>query len=464
MLVSTRYGWHRDELYFLEASKHLDWGFVDQPPFTPFVAWLANRVAPGNLAVLRLLPAIAAGATAVLGGVLARELGAGRRTQILSTAAVAGSGFLLGVGHLLATATFDLLAWMAMLWVAARLLRTGEPRWWVAFGAVAGVALLNKDLAPLLTIVLLAGIAIERRWALLRTRWLVLGGALAVVIAAPNLIWQATNDWPQLQMARALSDRLAVENRVTLLPLQVLFAGPLLAGLLIRGSRWLGRDPEARPFRPLLWAWPAGVVLALVTAGRPYYVLPLTITVLLAGIVASERRGPDRWLPWRVAVNTALTLPLSLPLLPLSTMSTIGADSVNQAVAETVGWPELADQVATIVDALPAADRGHIVLLTGSYGEAGALDRFGPARGLPPAFSPHNNYWYFRQPTDDDATVVAIRFPLALLEPRFDECEHVADVDNGLDVENEAQGQPIIVCRGLQDTWDDVWPELRFLS
>lgn len=371
-------------------------------------------------------------------------------------------GFLLGAGHLLSTAVFDLAAWMVLLWLAARLLRTEDPRWWLAFGAVAGLAMLNKNLVPLLAVSLGVGLLVERRWALLWSPWLPLGGAVALVLAAPNLWWQATNGWPQLDMAEVLAERLAAENRATLLPLQVLFAGPALVGFLWAGARRLAADPEARRFRVVLWAWPAGLVGVFATGGRPYYVVPLTVVVLLAGLVAVDDAASVRRAARLVAVNGAASALLALPLLPLAAVPVTAA--VNEAVAETVGWPELADQVAAVVADVTEGDPASVVLLAASYGEAGALDRFGPARGLPPAHSPHNGYADFRQPADEGATVVAVRFPAERLAPWFDDCTEVATVDNGLDIDNEVQGAPIVVCRGLTVGWDELWEELRFLS
>jgi hypothetical protein len=183
----------------------------------------------------------------------------------------------------------------------------------------------------------------------------------------------------------------------------------------------------------------------------------------LAGAVAWTEDGRSRRLVTTLLVlNAVVSLPLSLPVLPESQVEVSAA--VNEAAAETVGWPQLVDQLAGVVDDLPAADREHLVLLAGSYGEAGAIDRFGPARGLPHAYSGHNGYGSFRQPTDDGATVVAVRFAPGELDRWFDSCETVAHVDNGLDVDNEVQGERIVVCRGLEGTWADVWPEMRFLS
>src|SRR5262245_17637164 len=201
---AARYGWHRDELYFREAGRHLAWGYVDQPPFTPFVARVADVVAPDNLVVLRLLPALACVATVVLGALIVRELGGGRAQQVAAAAVTASAGFVMGSGHLLATPTFDCTAWLAVLWLVTRLLRTGNPRWWVAIGAVAGAATLNKNLVLMLLAALVAAMVVDRRRDVLATRWAVAGGAVALAIAAPHLIWQATNGWPQFEMARAL--------------------------------------------------------------------------------------------------------------------------------------------------------------------------------------------------------------------------------------------------------------------
>lgn len=462
VLVARRYGWHRDELYFLEAGRHLAWGYVDQPPFTPVVARLADTLAEGNLVLLRLLPALASGVTVTLGALIVRELGGRRSAQITGAAVVASGGFVLGVGHLLSTAVFDLMAWMGLLCITARLLRRSDPRWWIAFGAVAGLSMLNKNLLVLLGAALLVGLVVERRWDLLLSPWLVAGVAMALVIASPNLLWQADHGWPQTDMARALSERLAGENRATLLPLQLLFVGPAYVVVLWRGARWLARDAGARAVRPLLWAWPAGVVAAFATGGRPYYVLPLTTVVVLAGVTASERPTLRGTFGWLVVPNAVVSVLFALPVLPLSTTNVTA--ELNEAVAETVGWPQLADQVAAVVDELPPAERAHVILLTGSYGEAGALDRFGPGRGLPAAYSPHNSYADFRRPADDDATVVAVRFDRSHLARYFDRCEEVATVDNGLDVSNEVQGTPILVCRDLRGRWSEIWEELRFLS
>jgi hypothetical protein len=245
-----------------------------------------------------------------------------------------------------------------------------------------------------------------------------------------------------------------------LLPQQIVLVGPALLPLWWWGVRWLGRGPEGRRFRPLLWAWPVGLAAVLATGGRPYYAVPLTLVVLLAGVRTVADRGARIVGP--LVVGALITVPLALPILPLGTVRITG--TVNEATAESVGWPQLAAQVAAVVDDLPAGERDGVVILTASYGEAGAVDRFGPALGLPPAYSGHNGYHEFRRPDDDRATVVAVRYEPARLAPYFAACARVARIDNGRNVDNEAQGAPIVVCRGLRQPWSVTWPRLRHVS
>lgn len=465
LAVATRYGFHRDELYFLEAGQHLAFGYVDQPPLVPFLARVQRELLGESVVAIRVVPALVSAGSVVLGGLLARELGGRGRSQALAAGAVAGAGFVLTMGHLLSTGTVDFAIWLALLVIAARLLRTGDRRLWVAYGAVAGAALWNKHLVVLLTLALLAGIVLDRRVELLSVRWLLAGGVLAVGLAAPVLVWQAVNGWPQLGMAQALSRRLGAENRLTLVPLHLVMLGPLLVPLGWMGARWLAGsgDGEGRPFRPLLWAYAVALLMTLASGGRPYYPLPLAAAVFIAGTVAVEWRWA-RLAPSLVGLSALLAVPLALPLLPVEALDDSPLTAVNGSLVEMVGWPDLAESVASVVAALPAEERQDVVLITGSYGEAGALDRYGPALELPPAYSGHNSYWHWRRPATDDATVVAVRMPREFLLEHFDRCELAATVDNGLAIDNEAQGQPIWVCRDLRGTWPQRWPAFRHYS
>jgi 4-amino-4-deoxy-L-arabinose transferase-like glycosyltransferase len=230
VLLSTanRYGFHRDELYFIEAGRHLAWGYVDQPPLTPLLGRLSQAAFGSSPRALRV-PSVLAGMIVVLViASLAKHLGGTPRARILAAVCTAVAAVVLAVTHILSTTTFDLLAWVLVLWLVTRILQGADPRLWIAVGGVAGIGLLNKHLVLFLVISLAIGIVLGRRVDVLRSWWLVAGVALALVIWSPNLVWQATHGWPQLDMARAIADSDGAENRATLVPLQLLLLGPLL--------------------------------------------------------------------------------------------------------------------------------------------------------------------------------------------------------------------------------------------
>lgn len=462
LAVSGRYGYHRDELYFRVAGQHLAWGYVDQPPLTPAVARVSTALFGEHLWALRILPAIVAGAVVMMAAAFVRTLGGDDRAQLLAALTMAGTGFLLGVSHLLATAAFDFAVWTALLLVAARLLRTDDPRWWIAFGALAGVGLLNKNLVVLLAVALVAGLVIERRWSLLRSPWLLGGGALAAVIALPNLIWQAQHDWPQFEMAQAIEERIGGENRALLLPGQFALTGPLTAVLLVVGASTLLRDPRFRPYRALLWAWLAALVLTFLSGGRPYYPLPIAVALALVAVAAGHPRT-RRSLTVLGGV-TAVALLAALPLLPIDSVADFPLAELNETTAESIGWEDMVDTVAAAADDLPASERDRVILLALTYGEAGALELYGPSRGLPLPYSGHNSYADFRRPSDDDAPVLAIRYEAEWLAPYFERCDEITRFDNAHDVDNEVRGTPLLLCRGLRGSWDDVWDRLRRYS
>jgi len=237
------YGYHRDELYFLAAGEHLAIGYPDQGPLTPAIAALMSAIAPDSLTVLRVPSALSTAAIVFLAGLLARELGARQRAQLLASAITAVGAIFLITGHILSTTTFDLLAWTSVCLLVVRLLRGGDPRLWLLVGAIFGLALLNKPLVAFLAAALLAGLLAVGPRQVLRTPWPYLGGLIALALWSPWLIWQAQHGWPQLQVADSIASGASTSSEPgsAFLPFQFLLVSPLLApvwiaGLVQRGS------------------------------------------------------------------------------------------------------------------------------------------------------------------------------------------------------------------------------------
>ncbi|OLT19485.1 hypothetical protein BJF78_10625 [Pseudonocardia sp. CNS-139] len=470
--VSGRYGFHRDELYFLEAGRHLAFGYVDQPPLTPLLARAADMLFGGSLVGLRLAPAIAAGLVVVVAGLMARELGGGRDAQLLAAAATGVSSVLLVTGHMLSTTTFDLLAWAAVTWLLLRALRDGG-RWWLWAGLAAGIGLQNKTLVAVLLAAVGVGLLALGPRAVLRTPWPWAAVAIMLVIWAPNLVWQAVNGWPQLALSAAIAAGSSgtSEPWYVFLPFQLLLVSPLLVPVWAIGLWRLLREPALRPYRALGAAYPLLALLFTVTGGKPYYLAGLYPLLLAAGsepVARWVRRTAPR--PRAALVGLALVLSaavnavLMLPLVPVAQLADTPVVDVNYDAGETVGWPELVATVAAVHAGLPAAERATAVILTGNYGEAGAVDHLGRGLGLPAAYSGHNAYADWGPPPAGAAPVITVGYELERLGRWFGECTEGARVDNGVNLQNDEQGARVHVCRELRRPWSETWPQLRHVG
>ncbi len=467
LAYADRYGYHRDELYFRTAARHPAAGYDDQGPLAPLLGWLSEALFGETPRGLRAVSALAASVVVVLVALLARELGAGSTGQLVAAVGTASSGFVLAVGHLLGTSTFDLLAWVATLLVVARILGGGDARLWVVAGVVIGVGLENKQLPLLLVAALTIGLAVDRKlWSVLRSPWLWGGAVIALAIWLPYLVWQGTHGWPQLELAEDIRRDDGTESRAGLVPLQLLLVGPLLVPVLAVGLWGLVRDRRMRPWRALGFAYLALLVLTFATAGKPYYTAPFLLCLLAAGSPAVERwltiQSRRALLAAALAVSAALSIVIALPVVPASRLESTPIRDLNEDAVETVGWPELAGTAADVFRSLTPAQRSTAVVFTGNYGEAGAIDRYGPALGLPRAYSAHNAYARFGAPPDGAAPVVVLGY--ADPSTDFEGCRAAATIDNGVGLENEEQGGTVFLCTSPREPWPELWQRLRHLD
>jgi Dolichyl-phosphate-mannose-protein mannosyltransferase len=466
--VAGRYGYHRDELYFLRAGREPAFGYVDQPPLTPLLARAMDTLAPGSLVALRVPSALAAAAVVVLTGLTAREFGSRRPAQLLAAACAAVSAILLAVGHLLSTSTTDLLAWTALGWLLVRALRDGG-RIWLAVGVVAGVALQNKTLpAFLLAAVLVGVLAVGPRTAL-RSRWPWLGAVLALAIWAPDVAWQLANGLPQLELSRAIAGGSSGTSDpwYLFLPMQLVLVSPLLVPVWAAGWWRLARDRQLRTWRAFPLAYVLLAVVFLLTGGKSYYLGGLYPLLLAAGATPTldwARRGRGRARIALVAAAVALSLAvdavLMLPLVPVDRLADTPVPDISYDAGETVGWPAFAATIARVRAGLPAD--ADVVVLTGNYGEAGAVDRFLP--DLAPAYSGHNSYWTWGPPPEQAATVISVGIPEEQLRRWFGSVTPAARIDDGVGLDNDEQGSTVWVATDRRLTWAQLWPQLRHLG
>ena len=470
LAVSARYGYVRDELYFLSAGHHLAFGYVDQPPLTPLIAATASALTGNTLIGLRLVPALGMAVLVAATAAMSRLLGAGRRGQLLAALAAATCGEYLAGMHELTTTMPDFAFWAITLLLATRLLASRDPRWWLAIGGCVGVAMEAKWNIAFLAVSLIAGFALAPgSRSLLHSRWLAAGCAIAVVIAIPDVIWQAANGWPNLDVFRVLATQ-AGHNRVTYWPAQVLFTGFALTPIWVAGLIWCLRSERARAYRPAALACAIAIVVQFAAGGKPYYSGGAYSFLLAAGCVPLEqwlaRRGHRGYTaPALTAaamiVSAAIIAPVALPVLPAKALHTVPLQKINYDLAESIAWPKQVALIAREYHALPVAERGQTTILAGNYGEAGAIDRYGPGLGLPQGYSGANSFWLWGPPPATASNAIAVNVDPKLLRAYFHHIRLVATFWNGLGVSDDEQGTQIFVATGLKAPWSRVWPAFR---
>jgi hypothetical protein len=467
LAVSDRYGFLQDELYFIEAGRHLAFGYVDQPPLAPLLTRITGILGVSPAAV-RIVPALAGGTIVVMAARFAALLGAGRFGRVLAALVMACAPVLLGAVHIGNTTPLDLLAWTTVLLCVTTALLRQRPRWWLGAGAAAGIGLESDNLVVLLLIGLAIGILASDHRPVLRTRWPWLGAGIAAVIWAPNVIWQAAHGWPQLAMASALHhENTSPADYIGGLPAQLLYVGLLVIPLLIAGFVVLWRTPELR-----FIAVAATLILVYVLAwipGKPYYADGMAPAVLAAGAAAAERwitrgRRPRvrRWVMTAAPlVGLAIALPLTLPLLPADDVHDLPASSQQSSdIGDTIGWPQLTRSVAAQDAALVRAGQAPTSIFTGYYAEAGALQVLGSADHLPPVLSGHNSYWMWGPGQASDRRVLVVD-ALGQLRPYFTRCRMLATFNPPYHVNNDWTDIQIGLCTRPVAGWRTLWPHLK---
>lgn len=476
----TPYGIHRDELLYLAMGRHLRiWG-MDFPPAIAITAETSRALLGDSLVALRFLPAVFGAAIVVLAGVIARELGGGRVAQGLAAFCVLTSPLFLRAANLLQPVVIDQLIWTSLLYTFLRLCRGHGPGEWILLGMLVGLGLLTKFTIAFIGLGLTAAVLLSPLRDARYTWWPWLALALALVIGAPSLVGQIRLGFPVLgQMADLRASQL---DRVG--PFEFLF-GQLLWGpgviLAAAGLVGLLASPALRRFRPAGWSIAVTLVLLMLGQGKAYYAGPLYPTLFAAGAVLIERSTHGLRGRFLAAATAAvlfayflIVFPLGVPVLPPLEMAayarTLGVTAavrtntgevgaLPQDYADMLGWPEQAEAVARVYRALPEAQRERAVLVAGNYGEAGALDFYGPRLRLPPVVSPAGSYWFFGPGDRPGEVVITLGVPAEALREFYDSVRTVSRVGHPWAVAEE-RGVPINVGTGPRATLQAVWPAL----
>ena len=458
--ILGRYGWDRDELYFLAAGRHLAFGYVDFPPLTALAARLVDATVGPSLISLRLLCSLMAVVAAVAAGAIARELGAGQRLQVLAAAAWILTPYALGGAVLFHPTFLELAATALALLAAVRLVVRSEPRQWFMLGLWGGIGLESKYTIVVPLAAFLAGCALWRRDLLRREA--ALGVLIALGLLAPNVIWEITHHWISLDFASSQHAKTASDAPpLTYVVQQIAFLGAG-AVLVVLGLVWLWRRPQ---LRPLALTSAAPSVLFGLEQGRAYYAIPAMLPALVAGCLALAERRPRRVMLAGLGVLHVAVLALALPLVVpvLTTRLLVSTGTWDRSFwKDEIGWHELVAQTATAWRSRTPAERSAGAIVAGNYGVAGALSLYGPAAGLPTPVSGHLSFQYWHPAKLRQRTVLLVGFDR---EDALRRCAHatvLGVVDNRWHIDNEERGRPILWCR-LRAPLGQLW-ESRFAT
>lgn len=468
LATSTRYGFHRDELYFIVAGSHPAFGYPDQPPLVPLLAHAMNALAPGSLFLLRLPSALASAATTVLAALVAREAGGGRRAQLVASACTATSAFALAVGHFVTTTTFDLLSTTAVLWLVMRaVLRGGGPSL-LAAGAVVGIGCEAKPQVGLVAAVAVAALAVIGPRQSLRSRWAVAGGVAAVALAAPYVVWQQAHGWPQLTVAHHIAGS-AEGGRAGFVPFQLVLVSPLLVPVWVAGLSAPFRRAGLRSLRFVPATYFLLAAVYLVGDGKAYYLASLYPVLLGLGALPvvdwmAKGRARGALLAVAVVLSGAIGAVIALPLVPARDLQGSVVMALNPDQGETVGWPRYVRAVSRAWHSISPQERRRTVIFTTNYGEAGAIDVLGRKEKLPYAYSGHNGFAEWGMPPAAATHVLLTGYgDGADAAPAFAGCRKLGTIDDGVGLDNQEQGLPLLLCRPTA-SWPSLWPGLTHLD
>jgi hypothetical protein len=437
--TNGQYGFHRDELQTLDDARHLDWGFVVYPPVVPLLARLELLLFGTSLVGFRLLAAVAVSAAMLFAGLIAKELGGQRREQVLAAIATGIAPVSLAQGAVFQYVSFDYLWCVLLTYFLVKLLKTEDPRWWLAVGAVVGLGMQTKYTMAFFAIGLLGGLVSTGARRYFFSAWLWTGLALSLLIFLPNLIWQTQHHFISLDFLKHIHARDVSQGRTQGFLLQQLWlcVNPVTIPFVFMGVWFYFDREEGRRYRLLGWMYVVTLAIFLLAKARFYYLAPMYPVLMAAGSVLwgqwvrSLRPTSSRVLRgglWAGMALAGLIFALTtMPVAPIGSRVWKFTSEVHDQFREQIGWTDLAQTVARVYDALPAEEQKRSGILTDNYGEGGALNLYGPSYGLPRAMAGTNSFWYrgYTEPSPETVILVGFgRSPRAFFELRRGGEEH----------------------------------------
>ncbi|WP_458071244.1 glycosyltransferase family 39 protein [Rhodanobacter sp. BL-MT-08] len=467
MVTNGQYGFHRDEWQFLSDAQHLDWGFVPYPPLTAALEHLGLKMFGLSLTGLRVFSVLAQVLVIIASGLMARDLGGGRLAQTFTAIAVALSPLPLFWATEFQYSSFDLLWWVLIAWCTIRLLRDDEPRWWMAIGVFAGLGMQTKYSITFELAGVLVGLLLTDARRYVANRWFWAGGAIALLIFAPNLVWLIRHDFISYHFLQGIHARDVHQGRAEgFLRDQILLGANLFAApVWLAGLFAYFKD---RRYRMLAWMYVVPIALFLLARGRFYYTGGAYPMVLAMGAVVGERWLQTLRPAWKYGIASlafagvfAVGIYATLRIVPIASSGPLRDFALknNNDLREEIGWEELVAKVAAIRDALPADQQAHLGIAVGNYGEYGALALLGPRYHLPTPITTINSGWLRGYPQTPPTTLIVLGNSLERVNELLTDCRVAGHITNRWGIRNEesVDHPDIFVCGPTRKPRSELW-------
>jgi hypothetical protein len=479
LVTSGNYGFFRDELYYIEAGKHLAFGYVDFPLLTALLAAFVRIVLGGSLIAYHIVPALAGAFLVLLTGLIAKELGGGRFAQCLAALASLTALAFLGVDSLFSMDSLDELWWVLMAYILIRLIQHNRPQLWLLFGLVAGIGLMTKITMLMFGFAIVVGLLLTLQRKFLWNKWAWIGGTIAFAFLLPYILWNAANHWPTLEFWRTYSQ--VHGNLVSPLEFfgqQVTAMNPLTLPLWLAGLYYYFFTQAGKPYRVLGWTFVVLYILFTILHAKLYFLSPAYPMLFAAGALSFERFTSRVHWGWlrptylSLLILTGLVFaPIVMPILPPSTYANVTApvggnagikvesrttSTLPQQLADRFGWDAMTATVAHVYSDLPQDEQTQACFFTGNYGEASAINFYGPQYHLPPAISGHNNYYLWGPGNCTGAVIITIGYSSSDLQPAFASIAQATTITCTYCMPEE-NNLPVYVCLHLTKPLQVIW-------
>lgn len=482
----SSYGFFIDEFYYIACSKHLAFGYIDHPPLSIVLLAVSRWLLGDSLVAIRIFPALAASATVLLTGILARELGGSRLAMMLASLAALAQPVLLIMGSFYSMNAFEPLIWAATMFCIVRMVKKNDARYWLAIGVLLGVGLEVKHTMIIYTIALGAGLLMTSLRRMFMNKWFWWGMAVCFILVLPNILWQILNGIPSLEFYRnAMVNKNIPRGFFGIVADQILFANPFSVFLWITGLWYFFFHKDGSTYRFFGWSYLLLFIVMVVSqSSRPDRIAAIYPVLFAGGAVVLDtitKRGIRQItfgisaaiLSFGFVLFAPVTTPLLSPPALRQYLSAIGFsfsveqgkmnDPIPQWLADRLGWEELAANVCNVFYSLPERERVNTIIIARNYGDAGACEMYGKKLGLPPVYCIHNSYHTWGPPPDSVKTYIFVHFRRRDLENRFESIEEAA-IQPCADCSGPQQRVPIYVARNPNFSIEKEWPGFKIYN